>query len=282
MGKIQVNQLEKADTLPFRCNIAYHLTNKYGSMCNLKKWDGYSSRKSMNPYTYAYYIIKNNIGKSFNLTYSYYLKQMNYYDKYNVFLNNFTNSRWSYYGLKPYIDNNGLIQINIKSKEKNPIITYSEDYKTELRHKITGDKRINFKEIYINKKDIYKYGPFKGKVFTRPVFSHLEYGANPNKLLPSYLRYKAQESDFENVIISGYKQVFESKNDPRYVRIIKERNKQLKIKHKLEKSKRWKISEQDFRRLLKEKELKEKQLNLIKIESHGFDVLTSFRKLKTN
>jgi len=275
MGKIQLSQLEKTDILPFR--IGHRKEIKASNNC----WRLYYRYPDYNPWKTAERIIKNNIGKSFSLAFSYFCSKVEQ-RYYNEFLRQFKSTYRRFNNPDYYIDNNGLIQINIKSKEKNPIITYSEDYKTELRHKITGDKRINFKEIYINKKDIYKYGPFKGKVFTRPVFSHLEYGANPNKLLPSYLRYKAQESDFENVIISGYKQVFESKNDPRYVRIIKERNKQLKIKHKLEKSKRWKISEQDFRRLLKEKELKEKQLNLIKIESHGFDVLTSFRKLKTN
>ncbi len=92
------------------------------------------------------------------------------------------------------------------------------------------------------------------------------------------LNLHINQGDFENVIIQGYQQIFESKNDPRYIRIISERNKQQKIKDKLKKSKRFKISDQDFRRILKEKELKEKQLNLIKIESHGFDINTSFRK----
>jgi hypothetical protein len=42
------------------------------------------------------------------------------------------------------------------------------------------------------------------------------------------------------------------------------------------------ISDEDFRKILKAKELKEKAEDLVKIIAHGFDPLTSFRKEKKN
>lgn len=268
MSKVNINQLDKAETLPFRCN-----------NFNNRKYRHYFHSEN-NPWKIVKRVLNNNIDKSFALAFSYYCSKVEQ-RYYKEFLEEFYDRGWRWIIPNYYIDDNGLIQTNIKPKEKKPIIIYSKNYKTELRHKITGDKKVNFKDVYKDVKYIAKYGAYKGRTLTRPVFSHLEYGAKSSKVLPIYLRYKAQESDFENVIISGYKQVFESKNDPRYIRIIQESIKKQNLEYKRNK-KIPKLSNEDFRRLLKEKELKERQLNLIKIESHGFDVLTSFRKLKTN
>lgn len=247
MGKVNINQLEKVETLPFRCN-----------NFNNRKYRHYFHSED-NPWKSSKRIVKNNIGKSFSLAFSYFCSkfEQRYYKE---FLELFKSTYRRFDNPDYYIDDNGLIQTNIEPKERKPIIVYSKDYKTENYNILTGLPIIKIDWKYI-----------KGK------YRKIVYGKEKkNKWFKDW--YYLNDNLIGERIISGSKQVFESRNDPRYIRITSERDKQLKIQHKLEKSKRWKISNEEFRRLLKEKELKERQLNLIKIESHGFDINTSFRK----
>lgn len=228
MSKVNINQLEKIDIQPFRENRASSLQRRIGGMwscnCNLERhWFS----KDKNPYRQADLIIKNNIGKSLDLTYKYYLKKVKYYDKHKVFCNELY-SRWYYknnYGY--YVDDNGLIQERVKIKTKKPNIILSWDFKQEWRS--------NGLSAYSK----------------------------------NYNRYD------KLVIIQGQKFEFQSK-DYKYYR---EYYHQEFLKRKAKKLRKTpKLSMDEFRKILKEKELKEKQLNLIKIESHGFDINTSFKK----
>jgi hypothetical protein len=86
-------------------------------------------------------------------------------------------------------------------------------------------------------------------------------------------------NDYEGVIVQGWTKQFDSKNDPEF--------KRLKAEKQMVKDKEWEakhaakqISEEDYRKILRAKELKEKAEDLVKIQAHGFDPLTSFRKEK--
>ena len=253
MCKINLNRLEETDILPFRIGTRKNIKVNHDSWVFFYHY----FHPENDPYKLSKRIIENNIGKSFDLAFSYYCSKVEkrYQD---IFLNEFNSVRYWRRIPKYYIDDNGLIQTNIKFK-KQPVIIYSKDYKIEEYNILTGLKIERWKWLNYQTGLCEVFGNYRNK----PYFTKW---------------YNLKKEFIGQRVISGTTQTFESKNDPRYIRIISERNKQQKIKDKLEKSKRWKISDQEFRRILKEKELKERQLNLIKIESHGFDINTSFRK----
>jgi hypothetical protein len=81
------------------------------------------------------------------------------------------------------------------------------------------------------------------------------------------------------VLVQGWEKWFETKKDREYIRLKRERLKQRKRNGKLYRN-RFTVSQEEVRRILREKELKDKLENLVKIESHGFNPKTSFRKEK--
>lgn len=86
-----------------------------------------------------------------------------------------------------------------------------------------------------------------------------------------------KESDYHYVLVQGWTKTFESKNDPEYKRLMSEKMMALRK----ERYARWHkppLSDEEFRKILKEKELKERAEDLVKIIAHGFDPITSFRK----
>ena len=104
-------------------------------------------------------IIENNIGKSFSLAFSYYCKISPKYQQ-KDFLEEFNRTRWR--GGDYYIDSEGLIQKTKEDKPVKPAIFYSDDYETELVHKVWGVSRKWYKDkiskeryLYGNKKVFY-------------------------------------------------------------------------------------------------------------------------------
>jgi hypothetical protein len=193
------------------------------------------------PWTIAKRIINNNIGKSFDNAFSYYCTKVPKYQQ-NIFLKEFEEKRgWRGNHLNDYyIDENGLIQEYDESDPyKGPYEFISIDATFEMRHKETGRKK------------------------------------------PEYHWWdkKYKESDYVSVMVTGWCKTFESKRDPEYKRLNKEKYKANKKAWK-EKYSRPRLSDEEFRKILRAKELKEKEENLVKIISHGFDPLTSFRKEK--
>lgn len=274
MGKVHINQLDKADILPFRCNRAYHLTTKYGSMWNLPKWDGYHKDEKHKWYwVIADDIAKNNIGKSFALAFSYYCKKVEKRYQYE-FLEMFI-SKYRFYDKPNYIiDENGNIQIGYQRKKyKRNIIFESDDYKTEQVHKDTLHTINDFRAVFEKISKVYTRKLPDGTVLIREYNEHGKYLYSIHKN-----GYKAIDpDDFIYIIVSGWYKEFKSKSDPEYQRLINNRRRAK------QKAYRHSISHFDQRTnelLLKEAKQKEKerQLNLIKIESNGFDELTSFRK----
>lgn len=255
--------IEKLENLPQKQGRKAFLVERYGNLYNLKKFDHpwYRSLKEDNQWCMAERVIQNNIGKSFDMAFSYFCKKYPIYWQ-SYFLKQFGLNR-NGYGY--YIDEQGNIQENKYTKRKNLIYIQSDDYKTELRHKVTGDKKEDFAEIYIKEKCIYKYGKDKGKIYFTSKFSHYEYGADPWKLKSAYKRYIAQESDFEHVIISGWIKYFESKNDPEFKRLTAERTKANRKKKYSEKI----LSDVEYRAILKARILKEKEETRLKLEAKG-------------
>lgn len=225
----------------------------------------------INPYKKAENIIAKNVGKDYNNSYSYYLKQFpsNYLRRdidrdWNYKFDEYRYSRrrnWKDY----YVDDEGLIQETKFTKLKKEVSICSDDYKIELVHKITKHPLYKFGKVY-------EQIPYANSIQSPVGRKMWNYTRQGNFLYLHYKhQYKAQLEDFENMVVSGTKMVYTSKNDYRYKRHFGEIKKKPK-KHSLD--------EKEFRRLLNEKKLKDKEENLIKILSHGFDPITSFTKRK--
>lgn len=243
------------------------------------------SGKDLNVYNFAEYVLKNNIGKSFDLAFSYFCKHVSQRFQY-VFLERF-NGR-SYRSDEWSVDNNRLLvykPYRYNSTNKTGVDFYSDDYESELVHKISGHKKDDFKEVYEKIENFPKLTPAMEKYhagrrwFDKGKFLYYLYGEN----LPLCMRYKAQKKDFHLVTVKGWKMHFESRNDPRYIRLNQEKIKRKKTQERkieLEKSKQ-KIEEankalQEVKR--KEREKEQEEANRLKILRKGFDPETSFKK----
>jgi len=187
-------------------------------------------------------------GKQFSQAFSEYCKQVPVYQQ-KFFLEEFSNKGrrnsdyWTYY----FVDKNGNIQKHIgeyfvnKAKNKK-VYYYSDDYKTEKRHKRTGAAYPEW--FYRNKKNF-------------------------------------NEDDYELVVVSGYFLEFKSEKDPHYIRLVTDQRKRKKAveraKEKEAEAKAYSfISKSEIE--LKEEKLR----NKLKIEVKGFDYEKSFRDAGIN
>jgi hypothetical protein len=275
------------DDLPTRENRAANLARRYGDMWNVMDYRNY---KNPSPWKIADRILSKNIGKSFNLAFSYYCKQVRPHEQ-KIFLENVSLNIRRYRSCSEYsIDDNGLIQYEpfVWGWRKNKEITFdSPDYKTTLVHKITGHNINEFKSVYKPIKPVNKYSE-------RRQLSHYEYGNSDNhrNIKSKKERYIAYKDDFVTKVISGYSLKFSSKNDHLYKKLSTERLKsKILAERKAKLAKRnfdysiiikdntlkCLMSKEEFKRKQLEAKRREEELNLIKIISHGFDPKTSFR-----
>lgn len=243
MRNLKNVSIEKLDFLP-----QYEDRRHYFHRTRL--YIGYRNGKSY--YSYAYTLLNKYINKPYADAYSHFLKNVNCKGK-----NEYRKRHFKTYfdGRDPdfFIDKNWIIRENKnsfyyrkKTRPKKPIILKSPDYKVVLIHKVY-------------KKPMPE--PFYGFIFTK------------------YGRIKVKKEDFIEQVISGRIYVFESSNDPRYIRIMAERNQKSKANHKKLKKE---LKEKAYSFLTKhELQLrKEKEIDKYKILKHGFDLITSFRNEK--
>lgn len=246
------------------------------------------TKEGVNPYKLAEYIVRKYIGRLYNDAYSEFCSKVKWWQK-EAFKDLFDTS-YKYNRSLRYtefiIDDNGLIQYNIRyfgyNKYKGPYSIKSDDFKTEKIHKITGHKFDKFKSVYEkvaysywsgrnrHSKGVYMKGFKDGKLL------YYEYGANWSNFKPLHKRYKAQEEDFETIVVSGWIKYYNSKQDPEYKRYKREKR---KYNSKTTKQKRIEQAEKAYS-FISQTELqlkKEKELNTYNIARLGFDPITSFR-----
>lgn len=290
---IEINE-EEYDLLPFKESMFDRFINRKDKGQWRRHWKSeYHPIEDSSPYKICDRVQQKFIGKSFDNAFSYFCKLVPKYQQ-KLFLEQFDKYYyWSYW----YINDNGNIQYYRKKNDKLVCIT-SPDYQVEKRHKITGHKKNHFKEVY-SEKTVTRKEYFLTKIYGRPQyhpytvkdkFLYYEYcGKNPSyREIPWYLKYRAQISDFENVIVKGFIKYFSSKNDYRYKRHWAEDRKARKKKAKEERKlksltnfslllKDHKLSMIEFKRKQQEKIKREEQFNIQTIERLGFDPITSFR-----
>jgi hypothetical protein len=250
--------IEKLENLPYKEGRKAYLTNKYGSLYNV--FDYRRTNKEKSAYVIADRIIETNIGKSFDMAFSYFCTKVKKHEQY-IFLNQFLN--YSSYNWKNYIvDGNGYIQFCGYVRPKKSSFIYSKDYKTEKVHKELNIKFDKFNPIY--KKEI------KTRTWLNSLGETMSYSYKSREklLYYQYKHYKAQEKDFHEVIIQGWVKEFESKKDLEYKRLKREQIKASKKEHKNKYFK--KLSDVEMRTILKAKKLKEKEETRIKLEAKGF------------
>jgi len=221
------NQLLKYEDLPFKGKDRKDIWYKYRKSRYHRVGDSY-------PWQTVERILENNIGKSYDIAFSYYCKLVPKYQQ-RFFLDEVNKEkRWRIYYNSFYVDDDGNIQKN-NNKPKKIIKVKIKESLYEYKYFYNG------KNIVTNKKPCFNV-------------------------------------HYESIIIEDGYVYFESKNDPRYQKLIQESIR--KDKKKKRKSNIKKLTDTEYRNILKQKEIKEKEENLIKIISHGFDPLKSFRKIK--
>lgn len=188
------------------------------------------------PYTLINRVCKMFLGQHIDEAFSYYCKLVPKYQQ-KFFLDHINNNRsWRY---ETYIlDENSNIILNPKYTQKKIYKIYSDDYK------------IGWKYIGKNHK-------LKGYIDDAPP-------------------YYSQNNDWEQVVISGHIQYFESRKDPRYIKYHQE--KQKKYRRELRQwRKEQKLRQYNFLTKSEQQRILDKESNDIKIIKHGFDLITSFR-----
>jgi hypothetical protein len=229
------------DSLPKKESRKAYLTKKHGDMWNLHHFDHSWHRSDKNDYVWVKVkrVIKKYMGKSFDEAFSYFCTLVPKHEQ-SEFLKEFENA-YGWYEPQYIIDDNGNIQINKnshrykkkKDKSKESVIFYSIDYEEGWYDTIT-------KKIYNNKE-----------------FSRLHYDMFPTK-------------NFIKIVICGYSKEFESKKDKEYIRLMKEKAKQKKLFDKYYKKEKRK-KDYSFLTDDEKRKIEERQTDLIKRDSHGFD-----------
>lgn len=202
--KLNLNNLDYFENLPFREGRKSYLTNKFGNLYNLDKFDHprYRSDKNDRCGVKLSRIIKKYLGKSFDDAFSEYCKQVEVYEQ-KDFFEEFNSN----YGGKPFyiVDENGNIQFN---PDSNYILNGNC-----WKRKITNKKPIIFRSL--NYEEGY-YG-----VKERQYFSISEYNKQH--------RFNEPNGCYIYCVINGFEKQFESKNDREFIRLTKEKHKQIKL-----------------------------------------------------
>lgn len=271
------------DKLPFRESILNRV--KYGT--KIQRWRKNYSRGEYHkvedyyPWDIVNRVIKYFIGKSFDEAFSYYCKKVPKYQQ-KYFLEEFEKARPKYYNYnKYYIDNVGNIQYNPNRWNRNKTISISsDDYQTELRHKVTGHKEIDFNQVCLT--------IFKEFTLTNGIIRKYKERI-PTSNLKHKTGYIATKKDFIPVIIKGWRKYFTSRNDPNYQKLYQEQVKAKKKtkRDKIKQSKDWDslmkdgtIKILDFKKKQQAEIKRQEELNTQCIVRHGFDPVTSFRTFR--
>jgi hypothetical protein len=205
----------------------------------------YHDVDGVSPFKRIERICESFLGKQFDKAFAEYCKQVPVYQQ-KFFLQEFEPKRWhSEYWDFYYVDKQGNIQKNrgTHHKKGKKVYYYSDDYKTELRHKVTGE--------------------------SKPEFSWL------------MKKWKYKDEDFVQTVVSGYAREFSSGKDPEFMRLVadqkKRRAKEARLREKEAAAKAYSFIS------MTEKEIeKDKAKDRVKIEAKGFDYETSFRNVGIN
>jgi hypothetical protein len=208
------------------------------------------------PWKHVQRILKAYVGKHFDDAFSAYCKIVPDYQQ-KCFLEEFERDTRIYmsYWDEWIVDDDGIIRFKKGTRKKPKPSIQSSDFKTELRHKVTGHNKEDFeKETVAKKVTKYYY-----KYITR-----YTYGMSWRKTVPKHEWYSAKEEDFEPVVVSGWIKYYKSKNDREFKRLMAE-----KIKRANKRSPKKEFNEAEYRAILRAQVLKEREEARQKLEAKG-------------
>jgi len=291
--------IEKLDNLPSKQPLNHSWKRR--------KYDSTFGKR--NPYFTAIKILDNNIGKSFDLAYSYYCKNTRKENR-DVFLSYVHPKDCQMYSYEYYIiDENGLIQYSEYyhkhkiNERKRKFISNDAEFKTV--HIGSGIEKKFFEplKIILGYKEVFEYfyertnkwkSIKKQRFVKKPIEKQIGWiykKTEKGKILPQYEHIIAKDEDFVLKLTKGISLTFDSPKDPMLLKLKKDKYKAYKIEQKNRKKNNTidydfilkqgteRLIKQNDDKLLSEKQMKEKLKleNDIKIISHGFDLETSFR-----
>ena len=261
----KLKDIEKLDELPYKESRKNQLSR--GDIWNYRRGENHKV-DGVYPWTHVQRILKSHIGKSFDKAFTLFCSIVPDYQQ-KWFLEEFEHvePKYNWYDVW-YVDKNGNIQIFKYERKKEPVSFSSNDYKVELRHRLTGHKQSEFEKIvkhkkytsyYVQENVTYEYGTAYGQ-----------------KMKPLKERYVAKEEDFVPVAISGWIKYFKSKNDREFKRLMAERVKTIK-----KKTPRVVMSDLECRAILKAKEKKIREEAMQMLEAKGMRP-NAFTRIKTD
>lgn len=216
------------------------------------------------------------LGKDVNLALSKFHykipKHHHHYRRNDSFWGNFNILRYGWNGYRTwYLDKDSKIRNNELENPpyKGPYKIYSEGFKSDILHKVTGHPQshfnYSFEWVYNKEEDRRK----REKVWTYEGPKEGKYRFLRKKLLEPQV-YKALNFDFEVATLEGWVINCASKNDPRFQRHMSEKRKDKRRSHKL-----WKQSarkkQYSFLTTSEKLQKEQRETDLIKRDSHGFD-----------
>jgi len=254
---------DKLENLPYRQNRWQRYTEIHGSF-----WDFHHWRKTYRWCKLCDIILKNNIGKSYDMAYHYLCTKVPYQYR-HWFEDEFNYHRWrSYY----YVDENGLIQREKDILEKHVVVKsddWFEGYVNKQRGKLLDSfssyHRYEIKRELKSGRGMYYETAKKGLYINGKLLKEITVFDTFYNRAISY-----------NWVTIGEKKIYSSKNDPKYKRYYAEKQQARKKQRKLE----WKEKQEKQYSFLTKSELEIKndfEKNKICIIKHGFDPETSFK-----
>lgn len=207
-----------------------------------------------NAWRFVSRIAENNIGKSFDGTYSYFCRKAKKLDNYDrwIFLEQFE-GRYSRY----IVDDEGRIRVNWRRNYKTkPLYFVSNDYEETwlLRVTVRGYRWDKEERRYVTRLKTYdRVETHKG-------------GYSNWKVQGSFIKVEP----IKLISTKGIKLEFDNKKDPKYQRFVQEHS---KTKRKLNREKQRELKLKEYSFLTKEEQeiKKGKERDLITLYSHGFD-----------
>lgn len=239
MHNLIKKDLEKLDILPREQHSRKYHDDWYG-----RGGSDWHYVEDYGPNTIANRVLKKFENKTFDEAFAYYCTLVPKYQQ--KFFAQQIETEYNRYWRNCYILENGIIK-KMSPKDKKIYTFYSDDYTYCYRHKVTG------REI------------------TKETYWSERMPKDPHRCYSNYV--DVVKKDFEIKVLTGWSKSFESKEDPRYLRLLREQQKRKKIKE----NNAWKALKQKVYCFMTKDELEKKKLaktDELTRDRHGFDKTT--------
>lgn len=230
------DRFNNIENLPYKESRKAYITRKYGDFWNLRRFDSpsYNSERSKDPFIIVDHVIKKFVGRSFDKAFRHYCSKVEARYQY-IFLDELAGDIRDRWPNEYIVNEEGNIQINPEYLLK--------PWKCKTKHvpQSVTFQSFDYQTVYVNLRT--------GK---------------EQKHLGCFDR----ESNFGIKIVSGFYKYFEDDTSKEYLRMVREDNHRRNLAYK--RSKKY-VKEYSFLTREEERLKKQKEEDLLKRDSHGFD-----------